>query len=65
MRWRQVEDYFHDLVGRARTGPEGAIDAELASMRFATMCMAIGLDPDEGRNRVLTSAGQSASRQAG
>lgn len=65
MHWRQVEDYFRNLIGRARTSPEGAIDGELASIRFATMCVFLGLDPDEGRNRVLSSAERELDGRAG
>ena len=53
MHWHEVQSYFHDLIGRARRQNGTSVDTELNSMRFASMCVALGLDPSEGRDRIL------------
>lgn len=53
MRWVDIEAYFNNLVRLGREDAWERIGTELDSMRFATMCIALGLDPCEGKVRVL------------
>ena len=58
MRWTDIEDYFDQLIRTGRRNPRNGVGTELDSMRFATMCLALGLDPREGKIRVLHAMGK-------
>jgi len=55
MSWTDVETYFRDLIRQGKAAPKSHVEMELDSMRFASMCIALGLDPLVGKNRILSA----------
>ncbi|HRU06316.1 MAG TPA: hypothetical protein P5137_11150 [Candidatus Brocadiia bacterium] len=61
MSWIDVETYFRDLIRQGKDGPKSFVERELDSMRFASMCIALGLDPVVGKTRILNAIRQGAT----
>ena len=61
MSWTDVETYFRDLIRQGKDDPKSLVERELDSMRFASMCIALGLDPLDGKSRILNAIRQGAA----
>lgn len=58
MLWSDVQKYFSEVIRQCRDQHGRGVGIVLGSFRFATMCLILGLDPEEGRERVLALARQ-------
>jgi len=71
MRWTEVKDYFDGVVGKGQRESQGAVRKELDSLRFASMCIVLGMDAqrihgtDPPRWEVFTHTGADGGRATG
>jgi len=52
MDWPEIQSYFDELVSEARRVPPGELSRRLTSMRFAAMCLLLGVEPGVARQRL-------------